>query len=190
VDLIPTLLELAGGDPSQLARAYPALPGVSVARAVADARHRGERDARGILFSFGGAHTYDPAYAEALARQHVDPDRLLPVRALLAGLPPWPRRDQPTLARGIHTGTHKFARYFKPAEHHRPVSWETLIQHNTLELVDVRRDPREQDNLAHAPEWNRALVTELNERLDRLIAREVGSDLGDELPGPAFLKRL
>ena len=36
----------------------------------------------------------------------------------------------------------------------------------------------------------RALVLELNDRTRALVAAEVGEDLGDELPGPSWVKRL
>ena len=49
-------------------------------------------------------------------------------------------------------------------------------------------------NLAHAPAQadaaTKALILELNARTNALVAAEVGEDLGDELPGPGFLKRL
>ncbi|MBL8330169.1 MAG: sulfatase-like hydrolase/transferase [Rubrivivax sp.] len=190
VDLIPTLLTLAGCDAAQVARQYPQLAGVSLAAAVAQPEARTARDERGVLFNGNTWQDMDVDFAAALIERGVPADRHLPLRAMAAGLPRRPRRDQPTLFRGIHTGRHKFARYFKPTEHHRPTDWETLTHHNSLELYDLRDDPGELNNLAHAPEWMRGLVSDLNARLQALLDQEVGSDLGEALPGPTFLRRL
>lgn len=190
LDLVPTLLQLVGCEPAELAQAYPQLAGVPLAAALAGPRARTDRDARGILFNYNTLHHIDVDYATALVDHDVAADRLLPLRALLAGMRPLPRRRDPTLFRGMHTGRHKFARYFSPAEHHRPKDWETLVRHNALELYDLRADPQERENLAHAPELVRSQVLELLAQLDALVEREVGTDLGDELPGPWFMKRL
>jgi arylsulfatase A-like enzyme len=190
IDLIPTLLALAGGDAASIHQAYPWLDGVSVAPAVAEPAHRGERDQRGILFNHCGLHETDTDHSLALLGHGIEADRLMPARALMAGLRPLPRLDLATQMRGIHTGRHKLARWFKPSEHHRPAEWETLVRHNTLELYDLQRDPLEIDNLAHAPEWNKGLVMQLNAQLNALVEREIGSDLGQALPLPRLLTRL
>ena len=190
VDLVPTLLELAGCDPKLMAQAYPQLTGVSLAQAVARPETRTERDERGILFNGNDPQYNDIAHLSALLDRQVPIDRHLALRSLAAGLRPWSRREHPTMLRGIHTGRFKFARYFKPAEHHRPAEWDMLTRHNSLELYDLQGDPGELDNLAHAPEWARQQVLELNSRLNALTAKEIGPDLGDEHGGPAFLNQL
>jgi arylsulfatase len=80
--------------------------------------------------------------------------------------------------RGINDGRYKFARYFKPAEHHQPNDWATLCAHNELELYDTAADPHEVSNLANHAEDHRALILDLNERLNQLIATEIGIDDG------------
>lgn len=190
VDLIPTLLELAGAAPERIAEQYPALCGVSVAPAVARPDARGTRDERGILFNYNTTHYIDTPFIADLIDRDVLSDRWMPLRALAAGMRPLPRLDQRAFFRGIHTGRHKFARYFKPSEHHRPTDWQTLSRHNDLELHDLHADPAELRNLAREPDTPRPLLMDLNARLNALIDREVGEDLGDELVGPAFMKRL
>ena len=126
------------------------------------------------------------------------PHSAFTLRALRAGHRPLPRTDHPALFRGIHTGRHKFARYFRLDSHHDPAGWGTLVRHNQLELYDLQEDPLEMNNLAHDLPADpaqvdpalRALVLELNDRTRALVAAEVGEDLGDELPGPSWVKRL
>ena len=194
VDLIPTLLDLVGLDAQQARQRYAGLVGHSVAAAVASATARSSRDAAGHLFNYNTTHYLDNEFAAALAVDGVPADRWMPVRALLAGHPPLPRRTQHALFRGIHTGRHVFARYFRPDTHHDPADWDTLIRHNQLELYDLQTDPLQLNNLAHDPASadpaTRALILELNQRTRALIAAEVGPDWGDELPGPSWMKRL
>lgn len=194
VDLIPTLLELAGVPAARVAERYPQLRGHSVAAAVADPAARTRRDELGVLFNYNTTHYLDSAFAGALAERGVEADRWMPLRALAAGQRPLPRLTNPALFRGIHTGRHKFVRYFRPDRHHRPEDWDTLVAHNQLELYDLQADPQEMLNLAHAPAQadaaTKALMLELNARTNALVTAEVGEDLGDELPGPGFMKRL
>jgi arylsulfatase len=76
----------------------------------------------------------------------------------------------------------KFARYFAPAHHHRPVTAEQLFEKNDLELYDTNTDPDELHNLAHDPN-HRERVEVLNGRLNTLIDHEVGRDDGHEFGG-------
>jgi arylsulfatase len=54
---------------------------------------------------------------------------------------------------------------------------------NDVELYDVRADPAEMNNLAMGARPQRELVVAMNEKLNRLIAAEVGEDRGQMLPG-------
>jgi len=190
VDLVPTLLELAGVAANRLKELYPQLAGVSLASAIGRADGRSERDRRGHLFNYNTTHHVDNEFIGALVDHEVLADRYMPVRALLKGVWPMPRTDHPALFRGIHDGRFKFARYFKPEEHHRPTDWATLTGHNQLELYDTQADPGELVNLALQPEAVKPLLLDLNARLNALVAAEVGRDLGDELVGPGFMKQL
>jgi arylsulfatase len=194
VDLIPTLLQFAGADAARVRETYPELVGAGLAEAVANPAARTVRDARGHLYNYNTTHYLDSEFAGALAGAGVPADRYMPLRALAAGLRPLPRLSHPALFRGVHTGRHKFARYFAPSAHHRPRDWDTLVGHNQLELYDLHADPLELHNLAHEPAradaTTRALILALNERLDALVQEEVGEDLGADLPGPGWLARL
>ncbi|HPF46176.1 MAG: sulfatase-like hydrolase/transferase [Alphaproteobacteria bacterium] len=91
--------------------------------------------------------------------------------------------DTRTLGRGIITERYKFSRWFAPGDHHKPTTWQMLVGRNDLELYDLDADPLEMNNLIHFPETHRELILALNTRLNDLIEREVGIDLGGHLPG-------
>ena len=91
--------------------------------------------------------------------------------------------DKRTLGRGIITSKYKYSRWFTPGDHHLPKTWETLVGRNDLELYDLDADPLEMTNLAENPESQRELILDLNNRLNRLINKEVGEDLGAHMPG-------
>ena len=80
--------------------------------------------------------------------------------------------------RSVMTPRYKFSRYFAPQDHHRPESWQDLIDRNDLELFDTASDPEEMVNLAANPEKHRALILRLNDLLNELVDREIGTDKG------------
>ncbi len=158
VDLVPTLLGLAGLDDAERLQRYPDLHGVDLRSVIADARARTARDERGILFNYGTG----PVNADG----------------------PIPGNTSRGLIRGVFDGRYKFGRYFRVTEHHEPRDWDTLVAHNDLELYDTSDDPNEIANLAHRPDAHKARILELNEKVNALIAAEVGTDDGAMYPGP------
>lgn len=187
VDLVPTILGFAGVDPRATAEKYPYLKGVDISAAASANSVRTVRDKTGILFNYGIPLYMDPEFSRKGARTGKTYNRLT---ALLVGLESGqflPSLDHPAFFRGIHDGRYKFARYFKPSEHHKPRDWNTLTGHNQLELYDTATDPDEIVNLAAEPEQHKDLLLDLNVRLNRLIDAEVGADNGAEFPGPKFM---
>ncbi len=87
--------------------------------------------------------------------------------------------------RSVYDGRYVFARYFSPKQHNRPTTLEDLYRFNDVELFDVEADPLEMKNLAMNGTKHRELVLAMNEKLNRLIDREVGEDRGQMLPGGA-----
>jgi arylsulfatase len=160
VDLVPTLLALAGLSETERRQRYPDLHGVDVGPAIADARARTARDERGILFDYGTPS--GPLGPNG-------PGSGTEVRGLI---------------RGVFDGRYKFGRYFRITEHHEPRDWDTLLAHNDLELYDTRQDPEEIVNLAFRPEEQKARILELNARVNALMDSEVGPDLGAMYGGP------
>lgn len=178
MDVVPTVLALAGVEQSTLADRYPALKGTDILPAVGGLSTH--RDSTGILVYYG----------VMLGSFDADLFRDLVAKMFATGAPPPPPGDGPVqplgdraLFRGIITDRYKFARYFAPAEHHTPLDWESLTAHNDLELYDLEADPDEVTNLAAAPDNQRQTIINLNNRLNALIAAEIGVDDGHELPG-------
>lgn len=86
--------------------------------------------------------------------------------------------------RGIITKEYKFARYFSPIEFNTPTTLDALYAQNDVELY--RKPGDEMTNLAFDPvhtrsnPWLESLVANYNEKLNHLIAKEVGTDNGSE----------
>lgn len=170
VDIVPTLLSLAGVDEEERRQRHPQLVGHDMSAAIASATERTGRDEAGILFDYAvryGWSAPDVPNGHAESRPLAENDLML-------------RR----LHRGVHDGRYKFARYFAPAEHHQPRRWRELTAHNDLELYDTVADPDEIDNLAWNPEPHRHEIERLNRQLNALIDAEIGEDNGAEYPGP------
>ncbi|RJG06912.1 DUF229 domain-containing protein [Noviherbaspirillum cavernae] len=185
IDLVPTMLGFAGVSTSAMAEHYPDLKGVDVGAVVASPQARTERDRRGILFNYGVPLYIDPAFTRATIETDAGSPQAAALRVALTKGQMFPGREHPALFRGIHDGRYKFARYFRPADHHQPQDWDTLIGRNELELYDTHKDPDELVNLAAKPEAHKELLLSLSRRTNELVAQEVGRDTGAEFPGPA-----
>ncbi|MEZ5999232.1 sulfatase-like hydrolase/transferase [Hyphomonas sp.] len=156
VDIAPTLLGLAGRDEAWTEENFPDLVGIDTSGVVANPDLRTERDTRGHLFNLGVTY-------------------------------PWARfRDgsfdlsKRRLHRGVFDGKYKFARYFAPADHHLPRTFEDLVARNDLELYEVDDDPHELTNLACDAEAMKDELVRLNDMTNALIEKEIGRDEGQE----------
>lgn len=171
VDLVPTMLSLAGVDEGARRDMQPKLVGHDLSAAIASTTARTRRDEVGVLFNYAvryGWNAPDAPAGAAETKPLAENDLML-------------RR----LHRGVHDGRYKFARYFAPAQHHIPRRWDDLVAHNDLELYDTVADPDEIDNLAWRPDAHKSLIERLNAKTNALIEAEVGEDKGAEYPGPA-----
>ncbi len=173
VDLLPTLLGLTGVERGEGEDRWPMLRGVDVSGALTG--QRTARDDRGMLINYTASIAWDLDFVELLFRGQVrggftDEEKQQLARGTSL--------DNYACMRGISDGRHKFGRYFKPSEHHRPADWATLTGHNELELYDTATDPHELDNLARDPDTEKTLILKLNAQLNQLIDLEIGKDDG------------
>jgi arylsulfatase len=171
VDLVPTMLSLAGVEQAARHEMQPKLAGHDLSPAIAATTARTSRDKAGIFFNYAVRYGWNaPDVPPGVAETKPLPDNDLTLRRL---------------HRGVHDGRYKFARYFAPAQHHVPRRWEDLVAYNDLELYDTVEDPDELNNLAWRPDAHRPLIERLNAQTNALITAEVGEDKGGEYPGPA-----
>ena len=94
---------------------------------------------------------------------------------------PRPDRRKRSNIRTVYDGRYKYSRYFNSQEHNRPTTVEQIFEYNDVELFDLENDPNEMNNLA-LDKRNQELLEAMNDKLNRLVAREVGNDDGSHLP--------
>jgi len=162
VDLVPTLLEIAGVDAAAGGADVPDLPG----RSLVPALDGGEvRD--GVLTAVEAVtyldadfwrHFSDPDVADKVMSGELRPD--------------WHKRG---FLRGLTDHRYTFGRYFSPLEPNRPADVDALFAANDVVLYDREADPGETTNLADDP-GQRPLVAELSARLEAMISDEIGDD--------------
>jgi arylsulfatase len=84
--------------------------------------------------------------------------------------------------RSVFDGRYQLTRYFSPRQHNRPASLDALFKLNDVELFDLERDLLQRNNLALQREKHKDLIDAMNAKLNALIDREVGEDVGQMLP--------
>lgn len=173
VDVVPTLLALAGADADGVGHSLLTLlddPGSAEMHAVRT----------GALFNFNMLSYLDSDFLGRLKALR-DARRLGKVKqGVRAARALGPALDKRGAIRSLFDGRYRFSRYFSPREHHLPDSVETLRRRNDLELFDLQADPDELHNLADdAAQADR--VASMSAELNALIRAEVGVDDGSGL---------
>jgi arylsulfatase len=182
LDIVPTLVSLAGGDDAKKADLLAQLKG---------------RDCSGLLNNPQGADVHevrDAALYNFNMLVYEDPDFTLGVVKILTekgkeeGLREARRQElKPDFnkhrgaIRSVFDGRYKFSRYFSTLQHNQPQTFEELIAVNDLELFDHENDPHESANLAADPEKNKPLIMAMNSKLNAIIKEEVGVDDGSSM---------
>ena len=181
IDLVPTLLAMAGVAPGRVGEvAGRDLPGKDATPLLSNPGAAGPNALReGVLFTYSGLSTNDASLWQAGAAARAagkDPKEELRRTGFAPDL------GKRGSLRSVFDGRHKFTRYFAPTQRNRPKTPDDLYRLNDVELFDLASDPAETRNLAVDRAANGALVAAMSEKLERLIAAEIGVDDGREMP--------
>lgn len=180
IDIAPTLISMAGVASEKRKAILRGIPGKDFSTLLASPE-RAEINAvrEGALFNYNMFAYLDGEFFEkavAYLKAGGNPKELKN-----AGIrPDLMKRGA---VRSIYDGRYAFTRYFSPKQHNRPTTLEELYRLNDVELFDLVADPNEMNNLALGGKQHRDLVAAMNDKLNRLIAAEVGEDRGQMLPG-------
>jgi arylsulfatase A-like enzyme len=192
LDLVPTILAFAGLSEDERRKRYPLLKGQDLSGVVEDPASDGPRGSsatpgKGSLLTYDMIATidaewfvrnvtkvFDAAAAQAGQEFHRGMEEF---KGLVheIGVPNLEARE---LFRGIFDGRYKLVRYFGLGNYHLPTSVQQLLADNDVALYDLQSDPEEMDNLANPahPDYDEALLSAMNQKLNALIADEIGED--------------
>ncbi len=181
IDLVPTLLSLAGASPTQAAElAGRELPGRDFSTVMTRPGAAKTADVReGALFTYSGIATNDSEMTRIVSE------------AIASGKPPKeavkasgyrPDLKKRGSLRTVFDGRYKLTRYFAPIERNTPRTVDELYRWNDVELFDLKTDPSELTNLGANRAAHTELIATMNDKLNRLIKTEMGADDGREMP--------
>lgn len=175
LDLLPTLVGLTGAPAEKRLALTKELPGHDFSSLLTHPEEMSMRAIRpAVLFNYVGISTIDAKYLfNKMASTY-----------LHKPVPPLTEIDlnKKGFLSFIFDGRYKFARYYAPNAFNTPQTLEDILKYNEIQLFDLKTDPNERQNLALAPEKNKALILRMNNLLNEMIAKEVGVNDGRFLP--------
>jgi len=176
LDIVPTILAMAGVRGKQLQKKAPDLKGHDLSTLLASpatAKINNLRDS--ALYNYNMWLYQDAEFM----RKILDAKTSGQDMAKLGLKPDLTKRGA---IRSVTDGRYRFSRYFSPLQHNLPTTVEGLLAHNDVELFDLDSDPDEMRNLAVNAKANGDLLLAMNQKLTAIISDEVGSDEGEFLP--------
>ncbi len=176
LDIVPTILGMAGITGERLQNHAPALKGSDIGPLLASpasAPNNAVRDS--ALYNYNMWVYQDAGFLKAVYEA-------ISTGQKVAELGLKPDLTKRGAIRSITDGRYRFSRYFSPLQHNIPKSIEELFQYNDVELFDLESDPDEMQNLAEDAKANGDLLLTMNQELTANIASEVGNDEGEFLP--------
>lgn len=182
VDIVPTIIGLTGAEKSARNKASSGLQGRDFSPLLKNpSRAKIDSLRPSILFNFDMLSYQDVRWAGLT----IDTKKYRSLNAAqqLAMLEKYPPNfSNRTSIRSYFDGRYRFSRYFSPNKFNTPNSLEELLANNDLEVYDLHNDPEELHNLALNIKNNSELIIFLNQKLNEIIANEVGVDNGLYMP--------
>jgi len=192
LDLVPTILAFAGLSEEERRKRYPLLKGHDLSGVVCDPASVGPRGSRatpgkGSLITYDMIATVDAEWFVRNVTKVFDAAAAAAGQEFHRGMEEFkglvneigvPNLEARELFRGIFDGRYKLVRYFGMGSYHLPTSVQQLLADNDVALYDLQSDPEEMDNLANPahPRYDEALLSAMNQKLNALIAEEIGED--------------
>jgi arylsulfatase len=193
LDLVPTVLAMAGLSEEEQQERYPFIKGHDLSGAVADPTSDGPRGSadkpgKGALYTYDMVATIDAQWLQLNAPLLIDTAAAEAGQEFRRGKEfltmldeiGKPDMDKREVFRGIFDGRYKLVRYFGLAHYNSPQSVEELLASNDVSLYDLQNDPEEMNNLADPenPSYDEELLASINKKLNALIVDEIGDDRG------------
>lgn len=184
IDLTPTLVGLTNAAPEKKAAITKDLPGNDFSSLLAAPEKAGYTAIRdGMLYCYNMFAYIDGDFLAKAVAILQQPDGKVKLKEAVKGGVMRPDLAKRGAIRSVFDGRYRFSRYFSPKQHNRPRTLKELFKHNDVELFDLGNDPLERNNLALDKEKHRDLLESMNVKLNALIDKEVGEDVGQMLPG-------
>lgn len=181
IDVVPTLLSLAGVKPGEVGTlAERELPGKDLSSVIAAPKAADVHAVRDqALFTYSGIATNDGEMIRIIAEAKAagkDPKAAVKAAGYRPNL-----KNRGSL-RTVVDGRYKFSRYFSPTERNKPNTLDELYASNDVELYDLKTDAAEMKNLAADRAKHGELVATMSRKLETAIQAEIGKDDGREMP--------
>lgn len=182
LDIVPTLISMAGGSDTQKSELMNALKGQDFSFVLNDPANTGINDVReATLYNFNMLVYQDPDFTIGVIKTLHEKGKKDGKKAIKRkGLKPDLAAHRGAI-RSVFDGRYKFTRYFSTLQHNQPRTYEELNSVNDLELFDHQNDPDEMVNLATSSQENGDLIMEMNAKLNAIIEEEVGADDGSSM---------
>jgi arylsulfatase len=176
-------VSLAGADAEKNAAITKGLPGKDFSSLLASPEKASPTALRdGMLFCYNMFAYIDGAFLEQVVGVLQQPDGKAKLKEAVQAGEMRPDLTKRGAIRSVFDGRYQFTRYFSPKQHNRPGSM-ALVKLNDVELFDLHTDPLELDNLALDRHKHGDVLEAMNAKLNALIDKEVGEDVGQMLPG-------